>query len=125
MADCVVLSLPLNAATIDLVSEKEFEAMKPGCLLVNVSRGPHVNRGALESALGAGRLGGFASDAWWDEPADPRDPLLRDPRVIATPHSGGKSIEAIRRSVQAVRENVERLARGEPLEGLVSAQAKH
>jgi len=124
-ADCVILTLPLNAATVDLIGDGEFRAMKPDALLVNVSRGPHVNRPALEAALRERRLGGFASDAWWDEPADPDDVLLRDPRVLATPHSGGKSIEAIRRSVRSVRENVERLARGEPLLGLVSAEAKH
>lgn len=120
MADCIILSLPLNAETFDLVGAEELRAMKPGALLVNVSRGRHVNRPALESALREGRLGGFATDAWWDEPADPRDPLLQDERVIVTPHTGGKSVEAIRRSVQAVRDNVERLARDEPLSGLVN-----
>jgi len=120
MADGVILSLPLNAGTFDLISDREFQVMKPGTLLVNVSRGPHVNRPALEAALRAGRLGGFATDAWWDEPADPADPLLRDARVIVTPHTGGKSIESIRRSVRAVRDNVERLERGEPLAGVVA-----
>jgi phosphoglycerate dehydrogenase-like enzyme len=120
VADAVVLSLPLNADTVDLVSVKALAAMKAGALLINVSRGPHVNRAALEAALRGGRLGGFATDAWWDEPADPRDPLLQDARVIVTPHTGGKSIEAIRRTVRAVRENIDRLERGEPLRGVVA-----
>ncbi len=114
-ADFVILALPLNAETIDLMGAAEFAAMKPDALLVNVSRGPHVNRAALEAALQQGRLGGFATDVFWDEPADPRDPLLSDERVIYTPHMGGKSHEAIQRSVAAVRENIERLMRGEPL----------
>lgn len=121
IADVVVLALPLNDDTIGIIGERAFAAMKPGTMLVNVSRGPHVERAALEAALRDGRLSGFATDAYWSEPADPSDPLLRDARVLVTPHSGGKSIEAIRRTVQAVRDNIGRLARGEALVGVVNA----
>ena len=118
-ADCVILALPLNAETMNLMGPAEFAALKAEALLVNVSRGPHVNRAALEGALEEQRLGGYATDVFWDEPADPQDPLLRDERVVYTPHMGGKSREAIRRSVQSVRDNIDRLQRGEPLLNVV------
>ncbi len=119
-ADFVVLSLPLTTDTFDLIGPAEFSALSTGALLVNVSRGAHVNRPALEVALSEGRLAGYATDAWWTEPVDPGDSLLHDPRVIVTPHTGGKSVDAIRRTVRAIRSNLERLARGESLVGLVT-----
>lgn len=116
----VVLALPLTGETHNLIGAREFAAMKPGAMLINVSRGPHVNREALEVALAQGRVGGFATDAYWTEPADPDDPLLLDERVIVTPHTGGKSIESIRRSVRSVRESIERLEKGQPLLNVVN-----
>jgi phosphoglycerate dehydrogenase-like enzyme len=112
-ADFTVLVLPLNRETAGIIGAAEFAAMKRGAMLVNLSRGAHVDRGALEAALARDGIAGYATDAYWTEPADPADPLLGDERVIATPHMGGKSIESILRCVGAVRENVERVARGE------------
>lgn len=119
-ADFIILALPLNEETLNLIGTNEFRVMKQAAMLVNVSRGPHVNREALLTALAENQIGGFATDAYWGEPADPNDPLLGDERVIVTPHMGGKSVEAIRRTVAAVRQNIERLARGEPLLNVVN-----
>ena len=58
-------------------------------MLVNISRGAHVNKEALTRALDDGQLSGYAADALWEEPMDPEDPLLRCNRVIVTPHVGG------------------------------------
>ncbi len=112
-ADFTVLVLPLDRETVGLIGGPEFSVMKRSSMLVNMSRGPHVDRGALEAVLARDGIAGFAADAYWTEPADPADPLLRDERVIVTPHMGGKSIESIRRCVGAVRDNIERLVRGE------------
>jgi phosphoglycerate dehydrogenase-like enzyme len=121
-SDFVVLVLPLDRETMGLIGEAELRAMKPGAMLINMSRGPHVDRAALEAALGRNGIAGFATDAYWIEPADPADPLLRDERVIVTPHLGGKSIESIRRTVRVLRDNIERVARGEPPENVVNAE---
>jgi phosphoglycerate dehydrogenase-like enzyme len=112
-AEFTVLALPLDRETTGLIGSAELGAMKRDAMLINVSRGPHVQREALEAALAADRIAGFATDAYWTEPADPADPLLRDERVIVTPHMGGKSVESIQRCVAAVRENIERVVRGE------------
>jgi len=113
-ADFTVLVLPLDRDTMGLIGAPEFAVMKRTALLVNLSRGAHVDRDALQAALARDGIAGFATDAYWTEPADPADALLRDERVIVTPHMGGKSIESIHRCVSAVRENVERVARSEP-----------
>jgi D-3-phosphoglycerate dehydrogenase / 2-oxoglutarate reductase len=119
-SDVIVLALPLNDATYNLVAEAEFAAMKPGAMLINVSRGNNVKRGALEQALASGTLGGYGSDVWWTEPAPPDDPLLKDPRVYVTPHIGAESREAIDRMSMMVRENIDRLLRGEKLANAVT-----
>jgi D-3-phosphoglycerate dehydrogenase len=120
-ADFTVLALPLDRATTGLIGSAELDAMKRDAMLINVSRGPHVQREALEAALAGNRIAGYATDAYWAEPADPADPLLRDERVIVTPHMGGKSVESIQRCVAAVRENIERVVRGEAPVNVVNA----
>lgn len=119
-SDVVVLALPLNDATYNLIGEAEFAAMKPGALLINVSRGNNVNRAALEQALAAGKLGGYGTDVWWTEPAPPTDPLLQDPRVYVTPHIGAETREAIDRMSMMVRANIDRLLASQPLANAVS-----
>jgi D-3-phosphoglycerate dehydrogenase len=119
-SDFVVLALPLNDATYNLMNTDEFAAMKPGAMLVNVSRGNHVKRTALEAAMKSGRLGGYGADVWWTEPADPGDPLLQDPLVYVTPHIGGETREAIDRMSVAARENVDRVLQGKPLQDVVN-----
>jgi phosphoglycerate dehydrogenase-like enzyme len=59
-------------------------------------------------------------DVWWDEPADPADPLLADPRVFVTPHVAGSTEESFGRIAEIVVGNLERLVRGEPLEHRVA-----
>ncbi len=120
LSDYVVLALPLTQDTFDLMGEREFAAMKPTAYLINVSRGPHVDRAALDRALADRRIAGYGADVYWKEPADPADPLLQDPRVFVTPHIGAESAETIDRMSAAVRENIDRLVQGEPLYNVVN-----
>jgi D-3-phosphoglycerate dehydrogenase len=120
ISDFVILAIPLNDETFNLIGDAQFRAMKPTAALINISRGPNVNREALDKALAENRLAGFGADVYWTEPADPKDPLLQDPRVFITPHIGAESREAIDRMSMAARENIERLVKGEPLHNVVN-----
>jgi D-3-phosphoglycerate dehydrogenase len=63
--------------------------MKPTALLVNTSRAPLIERGALAAALQLGRPGMAAVDVYEEEPLlDPDHPLLRMNNVVCTPHIG-------------------------------------
>ena len=121
MSDFVVLAVPLNDETFDLIDAPELQVMKPGAMLINMSRGPNVNREALTRALANNRIGGFGADVYWTEPADPQDPLLRDSRVFITPHIGAESIEAITRMSVAAKDNIDRLRDGKPLLNVVNS----
>lgn len=85
-SDYVSLHLPGNDSTRGIIGRPEFAQMKPGAILVNVSRAELVDRAALLEALCSGRLGGFATDTPYEEPGRADDPLLALRNVVMTPH---------------------------------------
>jgi len=111
-SDFVVLTLPLNNDSRNLIDETALAAMKPGAFLINLSRGGIVNRNALEVALTAGRIAGAGLDVFWTEPPDPSDPIFTH-NVMATPHIGGVTDLSMQGIVRVVKENIRRVARDE------------
>jgi D-3-phosphoglycerate dehydrogenase / 2-oxoglutarate reductase len=88
-SDVVSLHMRLVPATRHIVKAEDLARMKPDAILVNTSRAPLIEPGALVAALRAGRPGYAAVDVFEDEPIrDPDFPLLRFERVVATPHIG-------------------------------------
>jgi len=85
-SDFVSLHLPLTDATRGIIGRRELGLIRPGAILVNISRPPLVDRAALLDALRAGRLGGFGLDPHYDAPGRADDPLLGFRNVIITPH---------------------------------------
>ena len=87
--DVVSLHLRLADATRGIVTAADLARMKPTALIVNTSRAPLIEPGALVNALKAGRPGMAAVDVFEQEPLrDPNDPLLTLNNVVATPHIG-------------------------------------
>lgn len=84
--DYVSLHLPGNATTRGIIGRRELDRIKPGAILVNISRAELVDQLALLEALRSGRLGGFATDTPYEEPGRADDPLLAFRNVIVTPH---------------------------------------
>jgi D-3-phosphoglycerate dehydrogenase len=88
-ADVLSLHLPLNAETRGIVTGADLARMKPAALLVNTSRAPLIEEGALAEALKQGRPGFAAVDVFEDEPVlGGNHPLLKMNNVLATPHLG-------------------------------------
>ncbi|HKW53065.1 MAG TPA: D-2-hydroxyacid dehydrogenase family protein [Stellaceae bacterium] len=88
-SDVLSLHMRLVPATRGIVTAADLARMKPGALLVNTSRAPLIEPGALVAALRAGRPGMAAVDVFEEEPVrDPRHPLLTMANVVATPHIG-------------------------------------
>lgn len=88
---CDVLSLHMRLveATRGIVTSGDLARMKPTALLVNTSRAPLIEAGALVNALRAGRPGMAAVDVYEKEPLrDTGDPLLTMDNVVCTPHIG-------------------------------------
>jgi D-3-phosphoglycerate dehydrogenase len=95
--DIVVLCCPLTPETTGLLSRQRIARMKPGALLVNVSRGPVVDDAALIEALASGHVGGAALDVFVTQPLPPDHPYLGFDTVIVTPHMAGITEESMMR----------------------------
>jgi len=121
-SDSISLHLPLTKETRNLIDTPQFESMKRGVLLVNQSRGTVVNEPALCRALGEGRVGGYGTDVYEQEPPDPAGELFRFQNVVAAPHLGGGTREARARANRMVAEDVVRVIRGEVPRNLVNRE---
>lgn len=95
-----IVSVHVNGApsNTNLIGEKELGLMKPGSVLVNLSRGFVVDQEALKVALDSGHLIGAAIDVFPEEPKEAGDAFYSKlqgmDNVILTPHIGGSTIEA-------------------------------
>lgn len=98
VADVVSIHASKSPGGGVLIGKSELALMKPGALLINVSRGSLVDADAIAEALRADRLGGAAIDVFSKEPetseAQFTSPLQGLPNVILTPHIGGSTEEA-------------------------------
>jgi len=115
---CDVLSLHMRLvdATRGIVKESDLARMKPSALLVNTSRGPLIEAGALVRALRAGRPGMAAVDVYDKEPVtDVNDPLLTLPNVVCTPHIGYVSRDEYELQFSDIFDQVVAYAAGAPL----------
>jgi phosphoglycerate dehydrogenase-like enzyme len=121
-ADFVIVATPLNEETRGMIDRRVFASMKRGAFLVNVARGPVVEREALVEALESGRLAGAGLDVFWEEPPDPADPIFAL-EVVATPHIGGATDVSLQEIARGVAENVNRLRRGEVPRNCVNASS--
>jgi len=111
--DFLVLTLPLTDETRNIIGKDEIALLKPGCWIINVSRGRIVNEEDLAQALCKGRLGGYVSDVFASEPLPRESPLWGFHNVIVTPHYAALTEPAV--FVPYFAENLRRFARGEDL----------
>jgi D-3-phosphoglycerate dehydrogenase len=88
-SDVITLHMRLVDSTRGIVTAADLARMKPMALIVNTSRAPLIEQGALVAALKAGRPGMAAVDVYEEEPVlDTGHPLLNMPNVVCTPHLG-------------------------------------
>jgi D-3-phosphoglycerate dehydrogenase / 2-oxoglutarate reductase len=87
--DVITLHMRLVEATRGIVTAADLARMKPTALIVNTSRAPLIEPGALAAALQAGRPGMAAVDVFEEEPVlDTRHSLFAMKNVVCTPHIG-------------------------------------
>jgi len=116
-ADVVTLHVPLSRQTTGLIDAAKLALMRPGALLVNCARGGIIDEAALLEALDAGRLRGAAIDVVAEEPPPPDGTgarLHRHPKVVATPHLGGSTSEALERIAIELAHDVASVLLGGP-----------
>ena len=90
-SDIVSLHVPINDQTHHIMNANTISRMKPGSIVVNVSRGGLIDESALHDALKSQHLSGAALDCFEDEPYS--GPLLQIPGVHVTAHMGSYARE--------------------------------
>jgi D-3-phosphoglycerate dehydrogenase len=114
--DVISLHMRLVEATRGIVTARDLARMKPTALLVNTSRAPLIEPGALVAALEAGRPGMAAVDVYEEEPVlDLRHPLLTMANVVCTPHLGYVSRDEYEIQFSDIFDQITAYAAGKPI----------
>ena len=115
-ADIVSLHIPLNKETRGIVKHSDLARMKPTALIVNTSRGPIIEEGALVKALKERRPGFGAVDVYDDEPVlNGNHPLLKMDNVVCTPHLGYVDRDTYEKYYGAAVDSILAYAEGKPI----------
>jgi D-lactate dehydrogenase len=124
-SDIISLHVPLTPETKYIIRRETLDLVKPGTILINVSRGALIDTTALIEALKSGRLGGVALDVYEEEEGiffedlsgqvlhdDELARLLTFPNVIITAHQAFLTCEALADIARTTVANLEALAGG-------------
>jgi D-3-phosphoglycerate dehydrogenase len=123
-SDIVTLHLALNDQTRGLIGARELALVQKHALLVNCARGGLIVEESLLQALDAGRLAGAALDVFEQEPPEGSGSsarLVHHPKIVATPHLGGSTVEASERIAIELAQDLARVLLGSPAAGAVNA----
>src|SRR5712692_4950843 len=115
--DFLILAMPLTPSTEGIIGERELRALPSSAFVLNPSRGPLIQEGALLQALRERWIAGAAIDTHYQYPLPPEHPLWRFPNVILTPHISGSGLNPhfLDRCWDIFTQNVHRLIARQPL----------
>lgn len=123
-SDIVTLHVPLNEQTRGMIGTRELALLQSHTKLINCARGGVIDEEALLEALDGGKLAGAALDVVAQEPPMPggtASRLHRHSKVVATPHLGGSTVEALERIAVELAHDLARVLLGSPAAGAVNA----
>jgi D-3-phosphoglycerate dehydrogenase len=122
LSDYVVCLAIANEQTENLIGQAAFARMQPHAFFINLSRGNLVDEAALAVALHENRIAGAAMDVGRARDQMPTPELAQLPNVIATPHIGGLTPQAIEHQALETVKQVEAIIKGEVPFGAVNAE---
>nr|WP_249158790.1 NAD(P)-dependent oxidoreductase [Bradyrhizobium tropiciagri] len=120
-ADYVVCLAIANEQTENLIGQAALARMQQHAVFINLSRGNLVDETALAAALREGRIAGAALDVGRAPDQMPSPELAKLPNVIATPHVGGLTPQAIEHQSSETVRQVAKIIAGEIPVGAVNA----
>ncbi len=123
-SDIVTLHVPLTPQTLGMINAAALRQLRPHAYAINCARGGVIVERDLLDALDANVLAGAAIDVVAEEPPPPGGTgaaLHRHPKVIATPHLGGSTHEALARIATELAHDVARVLLGAPASAAVNA----
>jgi phosphoglycerate dehydrogenase-like enzyme len=114
-ADVLGVFLVLSERSRNTLRADDLAKMKPGAIVVNISRGPIVDEEALIAALRSGQLAGAGLDVFDREPLPADHPFRSLENVVVTPHIGYVTEQGFRASWQRMAEDVAAYLAGSPI----------
>jgi phosphoglycerate dehydrogenase-like enzyme len=114
-ADVLGVFLVFSERSRHTLGPDDLARMKPGAILVNVSRGPIVEEAALVEALRSGHLAGAGLDVFDREPLPADHPFRSLDNVVVTPHIGYVTERLFRAAWQRMAEDVAAYLAGTPI----------
>lgn len=120
-SDAVSVHTPLTDETYHAISTNELTRLPEHGIVVNTSRGGVIDEKALAAALGADEIMGAGLDVFATEPPSSDNPLFEFETVIATPHIGGSTAEALEELSVRAAENIRTVYDGDVPETTVNA----
>lgn len=124
-ADFVVCLAASTPQTANLMDSAAFARMKRGAFFINLSRGALVDEAALADALDRGEIAGAAMDVGRATDEMPSPILARRADVIATPHIGGLTPDAVEHQAFDTVAQVRALAEGRLPQGAINTAEAH
>lgn len=126
-SDVILVSLPLNRFTRNLIGPREFSWMKPDAILINAARGGVIVESALYEHLTSHPEFMAGIDAWWIEPASHGEfrvnyPFFELPNFLGSPHNSPVVPGTILRATRYGAENILRYLNGEQPRGLMKPE---
>lgn len=118
-SDYLIVTLPLNQSTYQILSKEKLQLMKPDAVLINVGRGKLVDQEALINMLQLDLIRGAALDVMDPEPLNKENPLWQMDNVYLTPHIAGSSKYMLERLYDLVEKNIDNYINGLPLSHII------
>jgi D-3-phosphoglycerate dehydrogenase / 2-oxoglutarate reductase len=105
VSEVISLHCPPAENKQPIISEASIKKVKKGVVIINTARWELIDEKAVLRAINAGRIGGFATDVFPNEPPE-LSPLLNHHNVINTPHIGGFTEESVSKAATIAVENL-------------------
>ena len=118
-SDIITLHVPLNRNTRGMISDREFDLMKPSAILINACRGPVVDEDAFIRAIEQDKIMAAGVDVLEVEPTPEDNPLIDMDNVLITPHLAAFTQEASDKSRAFAIYNTAKVVNGEDPESVV------
>jgi phosphoglycerate dehydrogenase-like enzyme len=122
LCDYIVATAPLTVETRHMISDAEFEVMKPTAVVINVGRGPVIDEVALLWMLREKRIKGAALDVFEQEPLPAEHPFYKLENVLLSPHCADHTADWQDQAMRFFLEQYGRFDNGAPLKNIVNKQ---
>ena len=120
LCDYIVSTAPLTAETRHMISEAEFEVMKPTAVVINVGRGPVIDEAALLRVLLEKRIRGAGLDVFEQEPLPTGHLFYKLENVLLSPHCADHTADWQDQAMRFFLEQYVRFQNGESLTNIVN-----